>query len=240
MFGVKSDVGNVRELNEDFYQYYECDEFRLYIIADGMGGHNSGEVASETSCLEVLNFIKENFNDFDDKEDLLQRAFKVANLTIITLALKSESNRGMGTTLVAALVYNNQVYIANIGDSSCYLKRDLEVMKITKDHSLIQELIDSGSISQEESKNHPNKNVITRAIGTSFNLEVDIFKLDYNINDIFILCTDGLSNDIDVKKELNNISPSSSFQLVCENLVKLSKENGGRDNITVMLFGGEV
>lgn len=240
MIGIKSDVGNVRELNEDFYGYFENEEFRIYIVADGMGGHNSGEVASETACREVLEFIKDNFYDFEDKEDLLKNAFRIANIAILTLALKNESSRGMGTTLVSALIYKENIYIANVGDSSCYLKRGLEVMKITKDHSLVQELIDSGSISKEEARNHPNKNVITRAIGTSTNVEVDIFKLDYNYNDIFMLCTDGLSNEIDVKQKMNSILDKENFQSICDNLVETSKRNGGRDNVTVMLFGGEV
>lgn len=240
MIGIKSDVGNVRELNEDFYGYFENEEFRIYIVADGMGGHNSGEVASETACREVLEFIKDNFYDFEDKEDLLKNAFRIANIAILTLALKNESSRGMGTTLVSALIYKENIYIANVGDSSCYLKRGSEVMKITKDHSLVQELIDSGSISKEEARNHPNKNVITRAIGTSTNVEVDIFKLDYNYNDIFMLCTDGLSNEIDVKQKMNSILDKENFQSICDNLVETSKRNGGRDNVTVMLFGGEV
>lgn len=239
MVGIKSDVGNVRELNEDFYEYFENEDFRFYIIADGMGGHNSGEVASRIACREVLEFIKENFYEFQNKEKLLRNAFRIANKAILTLALQNESSRGMGTTLVSGLIYNNNIYIANVGDSSCYLKRDLEVIKITKDHSLVQELIDSGSISKEEAKNHPNKNVITRAIGTSLNVEVDIYKLDYRYNDIYMLCTDGLSNEVDIKEKMINIL-NENFQSICDELIEEAKRNGGRDNITVMLFGGEV
>lgn len=239
MVGIKSDVGNVRALNEDFYEYFENEDFRFYIIADGMGGHNSGEVASRIACREVLEFIKENFYEFQNKEKLLRNAFRIANKAILTLALQNESSRGMGTTLVAGLIYNNNIYIANVGDSSCYLKRDLEVIKITKDHSLVQELIDSGSISKEEAKNHPNKNVITRAIGTSLNVEVDIYKLDYRYNDIYMLCTDGLSNEVDIKEKMINIL-NGNFQSICDQLIEEAKTNGGRDNITVMLFGGEV
>ena len=239
MIGIKSDVGNVRELNEDFYEYFENEDFKLYIIADGMGGHNSGDIASETACREVLKFIKENFYDFNDKEELLRNAFRIANKTILTLALKNESNRGMGTTLVVGLIYKNDIYIANVGDSSCYLKRGLDVIKITKDHSLVQELIDSGSISKEEAKKHPNKNVITRAIGTSLKVDVDIFKLDYRDNDIYMLCTDGLSNEIDIKEKMMHIL-NGNFQSICDELIEEAKRNGGRDNVTVMLFGGEV
>lgn len=239
MIGIKSDVGNVRELNEDFYEYFENEDFRVYIIADGMGGHNSGEVASQTACREVLAFIKENFYEFQDKEELLRNAFRIANKAILTVALQNEASRGMGTTLVAGLIYNNNIYIANVGDSSCYLKRDSEVIKITKDHSLVQELIDLGSISKEEAKNHPNKNVITRAVGTSLDVEVDIYKLDYRYNDIYMLCTDGLSNEVDIKEKMINIL-NGNFQSICDQLIEEAKRNGGRDNVTVMLFGGEV
>lgn len=239
MIGIKSDVGNVRKLNEDFYEYFENEDFRVYIIADGMGGHNSGEVASQTACREVLAFIKENFYEFQDKEELLRNAFRIANKCILTVSLQNEESRGMGTTLVTGLIYNNNIYIANVGDSSCYLKRDSEVIKITKDHSLVQELIDLGSISKEEAKNHPNKNVITRAIGTSLNVEVDIYKLDYRDNDIYMLCTDGLSNEVDIKEKMMNIL-NGNFQSICDGLIEEAKRNGGRDNVTVMLFGGEV
>lgn len=240
MIGVKSDVGNIRDLNEDFYMYYEGKEFKLYVVADGMGGHNSGEIASKIACEEVINFIKSNFYEFDNIGALLKAAFKSANFEVLNLSLKDESTRGMGTTLVSALIYKDHIYIANVGDSSCYVKRGLDTIKITKDHSLVQELIDSGSISKEESKNHPKKNVITRAVGTSTKLEVDVFKLDYNKKDVFMLCTDGLSNEINIQENMNNILDNSNLQLVCDELVKLSKINGGRDNITVMLFGGEV
>ena len=231
MIGIKSDVGNFRELNEDFYDYYEEESFRIYIVADGMGGHNSGEIASETACKEVLEFLKENFSDFLDKEELLKTSIRIANKSILSLSLKNESSKGMGTTLVAALVCDENVYVANVGDSSCYMRRGNNVIKITKDHSLVQELIDSGSISKEEAKTHPNKN--------SINLEVDIFKIDYDKDDIYLLCTDGLSNDLDIKEKLRNID-NKNFQDLCESFVEEANKNGGRDNVTVMLFGGEV
>ena len=146
----------------------------------------------------------------------------------------------MGTTLVAALIYEDNVIVANVGDSSCFGIIDHDIIKITKDHSLVQELIDSGSITEEEGRNHPKKNVITRALGTNNVVKVDIFKIDINTYDKYLLCTDGLSNEVLKEEILREISDINDYNTACDKLVLLAKNRGGRDNITVLLFGGEV
>lgn len=238
MVGIKSDVGIVRNLNEDYAGYIEEKEYKLYVVADGMGGHNAGEVASEMAVKSVESYIKENYKN--EGSNVLENAILYANEQIYDKAMNGFEYKGMGTTLVAALVYGGNIIIANVGDSSCFGIKDNNITKITKDHSLVQELIDSGSITEEEGRNHPKKNVITRALGTNKVVKVDIFKIDINTYDKYLLCTDGLSNEVLKEEILREISDINDYNTACDKLVLLAKNRGGRDNITVLLFGGEV
>ena len=238
MVGIKSDVGIVRSLNEDYAGYIEEEEFKLYVVADGMGGHNAGEVASEMAVKAVEAYVKENYKE--QGSNVLENAVLFANEKIYNKAIVGSEYKGMGTTLVAALVYRNTIIVANVGDSSCFGVIDNNITKITKDHSLVQELIDSGSITEEEGRNHPKKNVITRALGTSNVVKIDIFKVDINTYDKYLLCTDGLSNEVLKEEILMEINDINDYNTACDKLVLLAKNRGGRDNITVLLFGGEV
>ena len=238
MVGIKSDVGIVRSLNEDYAGYIEEEEFKLYVVADGMGGHNAGEVASEMAVKAVEAYVKENYKE--QGSNVLENAVLFANEKIYNKAIVGSEYKGMGTTLVAALVYRNTIIVANVGDSSCFGVIDNNITKITKDHSLVQELIDSGSITEEEGRNHPKKNVITRALGTNNVVKIDIFKVDINTYDKYLLCTDGLSNEVLKEEILREISDINDYNTACDKLVLLAKNRGGRDNITVLLFGGEV
>ena len=222
MVSMKSDKGIVRSLNEDYADFYEGNNYKIYVVADGMGGHNAGEVASKMAVESVIEYI--------NKQDLLERSLEeailYANRKIYDLSIKEKSYGGMGTTLTACLVRDNIIEIANVGDSCCFGLNEKGIIKLTKDHSLVQELIDSGSLTEEEGRNHPKKNIITRALGTSKDVVVDIFKIEKNKFKVFLLCSDGLINEVS-KEEIFN-------------MVSLAKEQGGRDNITVLLFGGEV
>ncbi|MDU4324390.1 MAG: Stp1/IreP family PP2C-type Ser/Thr phosphatase [Clostridium celatum] len=238
MVGIKSDVGIVRSLNEDYAGYIEEEEFKLYVVADGMGGHNAGEVASEMAVKAVEAYVKENYKE--QGSNVLENAVLFANEKIYNKAIVGSEYKGMGTTLVAALVYRNTIIVANVGDSSCFGVIDNNITKITKDHSLVQELIDSGSITEEEGRNHPKKNVITRALGTNNVVKIDLFKVDINTYDKYLLCTDGLSNEVLKEEILMEINDINDYNTACDKLVLLAKNRGGRDNITVLLFGGEV
>lgn len=240
MVGIKSDLGNKRTLNEDYAEVYNGNNYSVFVLADGMGGHNAGEIASENASKAFIEYINKNIN-IKEKDKLIKDAFIYANSEVYNLARCSEKLSGMGTTLVACLISEEKIYIANVGDSSCFGIKENEAVKITKDHSLVQELLDSGSITVEQAINHPQKNVITRAIGTSKEVEVDIFEIEKNKYEYFLMCSDGLSNDIDINKNLYfDIKREENLQKVCENLVECAKNNGGRDNITVILFEGEV
>ena len=236
MVSMKSDKGIVRNLNEDYADFYEGNNYKIYVVADGMGGHNAGEVASKMAVESVIEYI----NKQDLLEHSLEEAILYANRKIYDLSIKEKSYGGMGTTLTACLVRDNIIEIANVGDSCCFGLNEKGIIKLTKDHSLVQELIDSGSLTEEEGRNHPKKNIITRALGTSKDVVVDIFKIEQNKFKVFLLCSDGLINEVSKEEIFNIITNSKDLDQATNELVSLAKEQGGRDNITVLLFGGEV
>ena len=239
MTGIKSDVGIVRELNEDYAMYIEKENFKLYVVADGMGGHNAGEVASKMATEKIISYIEKKFTD-ENKEEILKRAVLYANEEVYNFSRNDEKYTGMGTTLTACLITNDFIQIANVGDSSCFGIRKEHIEKITRDHSLVQELLDLGTINEEEAARHPQKNVITRAIGTKDWVDVDVFKLKPGKFKFLMLCSDGLSNEVSKADILAVINEVDNLNSACEKLVNIAKSRGGRDNITVMLFEGEV
>lgn len=239
MIGIKSDLGNIRKLNEDYAEFYEEKNYKVFVLADGMGGHNAGEIASQTASKALIEYIKDNINLMDSRE-LLEKGVKHANLKVYNLSHCSDTYTGMGTTLVACLITKDITLISNVGDSSCYGIKNGKVTKITKDHSLVQELLDCGSISKEQAINHPQKNVITRAVGTEEDVKVDLFEVGKSKFEFFLMCSDGLTNEINLENVLNFDIEEKEIQNICEKLIESAKFNGGRDNITVMLFGGEV
>ena len=239
MVGIVSDIGMVRNLNEDYAKYLECNDFKIYVVADGMGGHNAGEVASKMAAEGIVNYVGENFSE-NTKDVVLKNAIEKVNKDIYFHSLKNDCLNGMGTTITACLITKDWIKIANVGDSSCFGITNNEIIKITKDHSLVQELVDSGSISENEAANHPKKNIITRAIGTSDKVNVDIFDTIENKYDKYVLCSDGLTNELTKEDIIKVINEEKDLSLACERLVNIAKYKGGRDNITVLLFGGEM
>lgn len=237
MVSMLTDVGNVRSNNEDCLDVYEDEDKGVYVIADGMGGYNAGEIASSIAVRETINYIKA-LDKIVDGANAIETAIELSNSNIYHMSVKNENLKGMGTTITACLLTNGIMYIGHVGDSSCYIIKDNVINKVTKDHSLVQQLLDSGSISEEEALVHPNKNIITRALGTNANVKVDLFKLDLKDIDKVVLCTDGLTNAV-TQQEILNIITYYDNDTACEKLVELSKEKGGRDNISVIVFEGE-
>ncbi|WP_123054114.1 Stp1/IreP family PP2C-type Ser/Thr phosphatase [Clostridium sp. JN-1] len=234
MVGMLSDVGNYRKINEDYLGFYSKDDYNIYIIADGMGGHNAGEVASKLAVDTTIEYIK-SLSLIDDMESVLIEGIKLANKKIFELSKSGEGLQGMGTTITACLVKDKHMVVANVGDSSCYIVKKEGIIKVTKDHSLVQQLIDEGSITEEEAIDHPNKNIITRALGTNISVEIDTF--DVKLDDIkrVILCTDGLSNEVSLI-EMYDIILKNDNEDACRQLIELSKLKGARDNISVIVF----
>ena len=238
MLGILSDVGNVRKTNEDSVGYFEGNGIDIYIVADGMGGHNAGEVASELATKIIIEYIKSNHQDLDMKE-VLSEGIKSANKKIYDIASESDDLKGMGTTVTICFKKQNKMVVANVGDSSCYIiDNNKKLTKITRDHSLVQQLLDNGTITEEKARNHPNKNIITRALGTNELVEVDLFDVDLTNVIKCILCTDGLTNDV-TYSEMYDIIMENENASSCKMLVDLSKSKGGRDNISVIIFEGE-
>lgn len=235
--GILSDIGNTRDVNEDYVGFFSNEQVSIYIVADGMGGHNAGNVASKIAVESCIEYVK-NLEDLSNLEEEFRNAIYYANKVVYEKSISSNNLNGMGTTITACLIKDNNAIIANVGDSSCYIIRNNSIKKVTKDHSLVQELVDDGSISEEEALKHPNKNIITRALGTKESVEVDIYIIELDSKIKFLLCTDGLTNEIS-KEEIYDIIINNNNEDASKHLVELSKEKGGRDNISVIVFEGE-
>lgn len=241
MVGVSTDVGKIRDINQDSFYYSEMKELPLFIVADGMGGQNAGEVASSLAVEAIRNFF------LDNKENLLKRKIEIpkfindslylANERILNEARQNSSLDGMGTTLTMAYILDNQVYIGHIGDSRAYLFRGTQLVQITQDHSLVAELVRNGSISEEEAINHPQKNIITRALGTDRDIKIDIFSREVKKNDIILLCTDGLTNMVSNEMIRDILLSCDDLQKASNTLIDTANDLGGYDNTTVMLIG---
>ena len=238
MVSMLTDKGIVRNHNEDYCLYYESDDYNIYVVCDGMGGHKAGEIASELTSKGVIKYINENFSE-EDSEEVLKNAIRKANCDVYNMAAENESLSGMGTTITACLELNDRVIVANVGDSSSYAINNERIKKITKDHSLVQELVDMGTITEEQAITHPKKNIITRAIGTHRHVDVDIFIVEKDVYNLFMLCTDGLTNEVNIDSIYEILSKEKNLEIACDKLVDKARENGGRDNIAVLLFGGE-
>ena len=238
MVGFVTDIGNVRQINEDYGDYQLGEKYKLFIVADGMGGHNAGEVASKMAVEGLIKFVEENYGKIADGEILIEAVAEV-NYDIYIHSKRANNLSGMGTTIAAAFVTDECIRVINIGDSVCYGIDTECIDKITKDHSLVQELLDAGSISVEEARNHPRKNIITRAVGTNIRVEVDQFTVPKNIYKYLMLCTDGLSNEVSESDIFNEIRGTDDIKISSKRLVDMAKIAGGKDNITVLVFGGE-
>jgi protein phosphatase len=237
MVGLLSDIGKVRKLNEDYLGCHEDLDKKIYVVADGMGGHNAGEIASKLAVETTIEYIN-SICCIEDLESVLKEAIEFSNKRIYEFSKKNLSLNGMGTTITASLIRGNKMVVANVGDSRCYIIKNNQLHQVTKDHSLVQELVDNGTITSEEAFTHPNKNIITRALGTSSSVNVDTYVLDTMDITKVILCTDGLSNSL-TNEEMFEIVQNNTSISSCQKLVDISNEKGGRDNITVIIFEGE-
>ena len=230
-----TDVGLKRNMNQDFV--YASDQpvgslSNLYIVADGMGGHNAGDLASRTTVDTVVDYIE----GAKEKRPipLLDAAIQAANQKVIEISLTDKSLEGMGTTVVAATVQDGCLYVANVGDSRLYLL-DHQIEQITRDHSLVEEMVRAGEIKREEARHHEKKNVITRAVGVEKKLRIDFFDVALNPGDRFLLCSDGLTNMVEDEDMLRLVSRETSLEAAALKLVAAANRNGGKDNISVVL-----
>lgn len=234
-----TDAGCVRPQNQDAYHIEQLDKNTLLcVICDGMGGAKSGNVAS-TLALDV--FVEEIRNTWtagmnqEKTDQMLEAAVKLANFTVFDQAMQFEEFNGMGTTLVALLVQNQEVTIINVGDSRAYRVGKNGIRCLTKDHSLVQMMVDRGELTPERARTYPGKNYITRAIGTETLVESDIFHLDVERGDCLLLCSDGLSNLMDDQEILFEVVHGVNKQYCCQRLLDIAKNRGAPDNVTSVL-----
>lgn len=233
-----TDIGQKRTVNQDYVFCCEQEIGRLpnlFIVADGMGGHNAGDYASKYSVEAVIEYIK-NCNE-TTSISILDHAIQYANNIIRKKAEEDSALKGMGTTFVAATVFDRRMIVANIGDSRLYVIGD-EITQITRDHSLVEMMVENGEIHPEEARFHPNKNIVTRAIGGIDDIALaDFFEIDLLEGDIVLLCSDGLSNmleDKDIFQIVKQYEPN--LEEVAKVLVEKANEQGGKDNIAIVLM----
>lgn len=236
-----SDVGRLRPHNEDFVDcYVPTDPEQLerkgaiYLVADGMGGHQAGEVASQRAVATV---IQQYYVDPDhDAATSLVRAFRQANQYIHEQAQANPDRAGMGTTLVAAVILGRKAYIANVGDSRAYLISKTDISQITEDHSWVEEQVRAGLLTPEQARRHPQRNLVTRALGSRPSVEVDLFEWQLGAGDTLLLCSDGLTShveDLEIEAVVREHPPEEAVRL----LIAKANERGGSDNISVLVLG---
>ena len=225
-----TDIGRVRQLNEDAYYLPRPGE-RFCAVADGMGGHNAGEVASAMAVETFARYMREVSRI---TPEALRSAVIRANDAIYRASQESPEVSGMGTTFSSLGVEGATAFVAHVGDSRVYLLRRGALLPVTRDHTLVEEMVMKGLITVREARVHPKRNIITRALGTDSRVEVDLFQIDLVPGDVFFLCTDGLTNHVTTRQILQTASAPGSWEEKLRKLVAVALENGGPDNITAM------
>lgn len=232
----KTDKGRVRSDNQDAYFAGRISDNAVFaVVCDGMGGANAGNVASENAVRHISEYIIRSYRDSMDISELektVRNAVTSANIELYDMSASEQSLSGMGTTAIIALIKDGESVIANVGDSRIYLVNE-NIKQLTRDHSVVQSLIESGKITPEDAKYHPRKNVITRAIGAEGSVTADSSVIRLNRGDSLLLCTDGLSNYLD-DNEILSVFKNTDISAVPEALVEKANLNGGGDNITVV------
>ena len=231
-----TDIGNTREMNQDYL--YSSEESvgklpNLFLVADGMGGHKAGEFASRYVVEHIVRSIKGSKEE--EAVRILSESIETANRKLKEYADAHQQMRGMGTTIVAAVIQGRTLLLANVGDSRLYIVGD-EITQVTQDHSLVQEMVRLGQMDPQSAKNHPDKNIITRAVGVSEKVKIDIFERQLRAGEYIILCSDGLTNMVEDSVILQILHGAGSLSDKAERLIELANKNGGKDNITVIII----
>lgn len=231
-----TDTGVTREMNQDYY--FATDTSlgnlpNLFIVADGMGGHKAGDYASRHTIERVVASISRNSSD--EPVTIIQEAISKANELLVAESNEDETKSGMGTTLVIATLVGDKLIVANVGDSRLYVISDM-VRQITRDHSLVDEMVRLGELNPSEARSHPDKNIITRAIGAQKNVKADFFEVELAKDDYILMCTDGLTNMVRDEEILDIVRSDKEPEAIAQKLVRMANDNGGRDNITVTII----
>ena len=231
-----TDTGVTREMNQDYYFATDTNLGNLpnlFIVADGMGGHKAGDYASRHTIERVVASISRNSSE--EPVTIIQEAISKANELLVAESNEDETKSGMGTTLVIATLVGDKLIVANVGDSRLYVISDM-VRQITRDHSLVDEMVRLGELNPSEAISHPDKNIITRAIGAQKNVKADFFEVELAEDDYVLMCTDGLTNMVRDEEILDIVRSEKEPEAIAHKLVRMANDNGGRDNITVTII----
>ncbi|MCL6549258.1 MAG: Stp1/IreP family PP2C-type Ser/Thr phosphatase [Alicyclobacillus sp.] len=243
LYAARSHIGLVRQMNQDgFAVHMDLEPMGLLVIADGMGGQSAGEVASRIAIETVSEVVRDGMrSNMDDPSGLLRRAVELANQKICEAATSTQAYLGMGTTLVAALVDATKVVFAHVGDSRGYVYRGGELRQITEDHSLVAELVRRGQLTAEEAQHHPQRNIVTRSLGSAAHGESEINVVEWQPGDALLLCTDGLCGVVaqarleEAMQRLASASTQDEVDSVADGLIQAALEGGGPDNVTLIV-----
>ena len=231
-----TDTGITRDMNQDYYFSSDAPVGNLpnlYIVADGMGGHKAGDYASRYTIERIVASVMRS--GLQEPVAILKGAIRKANELLVDESKEDESKRGMGTTVVIATIMEDKMIVANVGDSRLYVVGS-SMRQVTRDHSLVNEMVRLGEINAAEARIHPDKNIITRAIGASATVEADFFEVDLEKNSQILMCTDGLTNMVRDEEIFRIMNGDETLEEKAEILVRTANTNGGRDNITVMII----
>ena len=232
-----TDTGRRRDINQDYMFTSETAVGKLpnlFIVADGMGGHKAGEYASKTAVETIVEFIEAS--DSGLLVESMKKAIGEANKKVLKEAIIDTEKEGMGTTIVVATIKGDKLIVANVGDSRLYIVNGEEIRQVTRDHSLVEEMVRSGKIARSEARNHPDKNKITRAVGVFPKVEVDFFEAKIERGDTILLCTDGLTNMVEDEEIKRIVLGQRDLVEKTATLIEAANKNGGTDNITVLLI----
>lgn len=231
-----TDTGVTREMNQDYYFATDTNLGNLpnlFIVADGMGGHKAGDYASRHTIERVVASISRNSSE--EPVTIIQEAISKANELLVAESNEDETKSGMGTTLVIATLVGDKLIVANVGDSRLYVISDM-VRQITRDHSLVDEMVRLGELNPSEARSHPDKNIITRAIGAQKDVKADFFEVELAKDDYVLMCTDGLTNMVRDEEILDIVRSEKEPEAIAHKLVRMANNNGGWDNITVTII----
>ena len=231
-----SDIGKNREMNQDYVYTSENavgNLPNLFIVADGMGGHKAGEFASKFTVETIVESVRTN----EQKEPvrIIEEAIQTANRELIQKARQDETKAGMGTTVVVVTVIGDKAFVANVGDSRMYVIGK-EISQITRDHSLVEEMVRMGELAKDAAKDHPDKNIITRAVGAAQDVDVDFFEVELYPQDYILMCSDGLTNMVEDEDIRRIVQSQRDVAERVEKLVETANDHGGQDNITVVVI----
>lgn len=236
----KTDIGRVRKVNQDAVKTEVIsDNLAWSVVCDGMGGQAGGDIASEIAVIMISKFLSDNLSELktsDEIKSVMYEAVSGANQAIYLKSEKDKNLKNMGTTVIVCVVNRNKLYVAHMGDSRAYLISNDKITQITTDHSMVQEMLDNGKLTIEEARNHPQKNIITRALGVNSEIKLEYNTIDVKKGDIVLSCTDGLTNTVEEQDIYNICKRNNNQEEAIGELITTGNKNGGNDNITVSLI----